>query len=135
VISTDSNVRKHEYDMIIDLFQPPKDDLLKNYHDDFWSYLGGFNTYYFEHLDLFYEEYFQPLVCSNFDEGKDMIGIEHDLCDESFHPSPFSLAIDRVGIFSYDSHFPMRRSCFQPMVYCNLFYFHTQYQQTLGCGN
>jgi hypothetical protein len=90
VIATDSDVWQHEDDMITDLFQPPRDDLLQHSHDDFWSYPGGFDTYSFEHLDLFYEEDFQPLLCSNFDEGKDMIGLEQDFCDESFHPFPFS---------------------------------------------
>ena len=46
-------VWEHEDDMITDLFQPPRDDLLQHSHDDFWSYPGGFDTYYFDHLDLF----------------------------------------------------------------------------------
>jgi hypothetical protein len=59
--------------MIADLFQPTRDDFLQHYRDDFRSYLGGFNTYSFDHLDLLNEEDFQPLLCSNFNEGKDMI--------------------------------------------------------------
>jgi hypothetical protein len=70
VIATDSEAWQCEDDMITDLFQPPRDDVLQHSHDDFWSYPGGFDTYSFEHLDLFYEENFQPSLCSNFDEGR-----------------------------------------------------------------
>jgi hypothetical protein len=51
VIVTDSDVWKNEYDMVIYLFQPPMDSLLQHSHDDFQSYLGGFDTYSFYHLD------------------------------------------------------------------------------------
>jgi hypothetical protein len=73
VIANDSDVWQHEDDMITDLFQPPRDDLLQHSHDDFRSYPGGFDTYSFEHLDLFYEEDFQPHLCSNLDEDEVMI--------------------------------------------------------------
>jgi hypothetical protein len=56
---------------------------------DFQSYPGGFDTYSFEHLDLFYEEDFQPPMCSNFDEGEVMICMEQDFCDEIFQYSSF----------------------------------------------
>jgi hypothetical protein len=62
VIDTNSYVWKQEDDMIIDLFQPPKDDLLYHSHDDLCSYPRGFDAYYFEHLNSFYEEDFQPPV-------------------------------------------------------------------------
>jgi hypothetical protein len=51
-----------------------------------------FGTYSFEHLDLFYEENFQPLLCSSLDEGKDMIFLEKDTCDEAFQPPYFPLS-------------------------------------------
>jgi hypothetical protein len=73
VISSDLDVWQHEDDMITYLFQPPMDDLLQQSHDGFHSYLGRFDTYYFEHLDLFYEEDFKPPLCSNFDEYEAMI--------------------------------------------------------------
>jgi hypothetical protein len=41
VIATDSDVWKHEDDMITDLFQPPKDDLLQHSHDDFNGHILG----------------------------------------------------------------------------------------------
>jgi hypothetical protein len=100
VIATDSDAWKHEDDMITDLFQPPRDDLLQHSYDDFWSYPGGSNNYSFEHLDLFYKKKFQPPLCSDFDEGKNMIFLEQDFCDESFLPSPLSpcyFSIDMVG--------------------------------------
>jgi len=110
VIDTDLDVWQHEDDIIIYLFQQPMDDLLWHSLDDFWSYPGRFDTYSFENLDLFYEEEFQPWWCSNFDEGKDIIGLEKDFCDESFHPfpfSPFCSTIDMVGSFPHDSYFPV----------------------------
>jgi hypothetical protein len=42
-------------------------------HDDSHPFLGEFETCSFEHLDLFYEEYIQPPICSNFDEDDAMI--------------------------------------------------------------
>jgi hypothetical protein len=76
VIATDSYVWQHEDDMVTNLFWSLRDDLLQHSHDDFWSYLRGFDTYYFEHLDLFYGEDFQPPLCSNFDEDEAMICTE-----------------------------------------------------------
>jgi hypothetical protein len=95
----------------------------------------GFDTYSFEHLDLFYEENFQPLLCSNFDEGKDMFSQSKIFVMRVSSLPPFSpcySTIDMVGGFSHDSHFPIGQSCFQPMVCCKGFQFHTQDQQTLG---
>jgi hypothetical protein len=46
--------------------------------------LGGFDTYSFEHLDLFYEEDFQPHVFSFLDEDEAIIFLEWDSCDETF---------------------------------------------------
>jgi hypothetical protein len=40
-----------------------------------------------------------------------------------------------VGSFPHDSHFPVGQSCFQPMVCCKGFQFHTQGQQALGWEN
>jgi hypothetical protein len=90
-IVIDSEAWQHEIDMITNLFQPHKNDLLYHYHDDFWSYPRGVDTYSFEHLDLFYEENFLPPLCSNFDEGKDMIFPKQDFCDKSLALSYFTL--------------------------------------------
>jgi hypothetical protein len=59
-------------DIVTDIFQTPKDDLVLCFHDDFRSYLEDFDEYSFEHLDLFYEEYYQPPLCSDLDQGKDV---------------------------------------------------------------
>jgi hypothetical protein len=64
VIDTHSDIWQQEDDMIVNLFQPPRDDLLQHSHDGFRSYPGGFDTYYFKHLDLLYKENFQPSLCS-----------------------------------------------------------------------
>jgi hypothetical protein len=76
VIVTNSEAWQCEDDMITDLFQPPRDDFVQHSRDDFQSYRGRFDTYSFENLDLLDEENFQPPLCSNFDEGKDMVGPE-----------------------------------------------------------
>ena len=52
--------------------QKPKDDPVPCFPDDFRSYLEDFDEYSFEHLDLFYEEHYQPPLCSNFDKGEDV---------------------------------------------------------------
>jgi hypothetical protein len=70
--------------MISHLFQPARDVFLNHSHDYFRSYPGVFETYYFEHLDLLDEEYFQPLLSSNFDEGRDMIFPKKDFSNEIF---------------------------------------------------
>jgi hypothetical protein len=76
VITTNLDVWQQEDDMVTNLFQPPRDDLLQYSHDDFRSCPEEFDAYSFEHLDLFYEENFQPSLCSNFDEGEDMVSLE-----------------------------------------------------------
>jgi len=130
----DLDVWQHEYDMVKDVFQPHRDDVFQHSHDDFCSYLGRFDTCNFEHLDVFYQEEFQPSMFSNFHEGKDMIFLEQDFYDDSFHPFPFSplcSIIDMVGCFPHDGHFHIRLSCFQPMFCCKVFQFHIQCQQSL----
>jgi hypothetical protein len=84
VIAKDSDVWQHGDDMVTNLFQPPTEYLLQHSHDDCHSYLGSGDIHPFHHLDLFYEEYFQPLVCSNLNEGEVMIFLQQDFCDEIF---------------------------------------------------
>jgi hypothetical protein len=45
--ANDTEVCKHEDDMITDLFQPPRDDLLQHSHDGFRSHLGRFDIIFF----------------------------------------------------------------------------------------
>jgi hypothetical protein len=49
--------------MFTDLFQPSRGDTLQYSHDYFQPFPRRCDTYSFEHLDLFYEENFQPPLC------------------------------------------------------------------------
>jgi hypothetical protein len=71
-------------DMITNLFQTPKDDLVLCSPSDFRSYLEDFDEYSFEHLDLFHEEDYQPPLCSDIDKGEDIACPEKDPCDNVF---------------------------------------------------
>ena len=61
------------HDMITDTFQTPKDDLVLYSPNDFRSYLEDFDEYSSEHLDLFYEESYQPSLCLDIDKSEDVI--------------------------------------------------------------
>jgi hypothetical protein len=66
------DIWQQDDDIITKVFQAPKDDPMQYSPDDFPSYLEDFDEYSFEHLDLFYEEYYQLSLCSNFDKGEDV---------------------------------------------------------------
>ena len=59
--------------------------------DDFRSYLEDFDEYSFEHLDLFYEEYYQLPLCSNFDKGENVTCLKQDTCDKVVQPPSTTL--------------------------------------------
>jgi hypothetical protein len=59
-------------DIITYTFQTPRDDLVLYSPDDFRSYLEDFDEYSFEHSDLFYEENYQPSLCSDLDESEEV---------------------------------------------------------------
>jgi hypothetical protein len=46
---------QHEKDIFTYLFQPSGANLLQRSHGNFQPYSMGYNTYSFEHLELFYE--------------------------------------------------------------------------------
>jgi hypothetical protein len=98
-IAIDFGTWKQGDDMVTDIFQTPKDDLVQCSHDDFRSYLEDFDEHPFEHLDLF--EDFQPPSCSYFDKGEDIVFLKQDTCDKVFQlPSnPLSRYVtkDAVG--------------------------------------
>jgi hypothetical protein len=71
-ITIDSNIWQQGDGMVIDIFQTPKDDLVQCYPNDFRSYLEDFDDYSFEHSDLFYEEDYQPPLCSDLGRGEDV---------------------------------------------------------------
>jgi hypothetical protein len=65
-------VWQQDDDIIVEVFQEPKDEPMQCSPDDFQSYLEDFDDYSFEHLDLIYEEDYQPPLCSNFYKGEDI---------------------------------------------------------------
>jgi hypothetical protein len=132
VIATNLGVWQHEDVMVTNLFQPPMDNLLQYSHDDFRSRPKEFDAYSFEHLDLFYEENFQPSLCSNFDKGEDMVSLEKDFCDKNFQPTLLSSchsASNMIGGSFHDGHPLVIQSFFQPLAGCRPFQFHTKNQQ------
>jgi hypothetical protein len=84
------------------------------FHDDFRSYLKDFNEYSFEHLNLFYEEYYQPQLCSNLYQGKDVAFLKNDTCDKVLQlPSitlPRYVTKDVVGKHVPFPKFSLRKS-------------------------
>ena len=68
-----------------DFIQTPKDDLMICSPNNFRSYLEDFVDYPSEHLDLSYEESYQPSFCSDLDESKEVTSVKQDACDKVFH--------------------------------------------------
>jgi hypothetical protein len=73
---------QQEHDMII---QTPKDDLILCSPNNFRSYLEEFDDCSSEHLDLFYEENYQPSLCSYIDKNEEFTSPKKDTCDNIFH--------------------------------------------------
>ena len=76
------DVCRQDDDIITEGFQAVEHDPGQCSPDDFRSYLEDFDEYSFEHLDLFYEEDYQPPLCSNFDKGEDVACLKQDTCDK-----------------------------------------------------
>jgi hypothetical protein len=93
------------------ILQTPKDDLVPCFHDDFQSYLEGFDDYPFEHLDSFHENDYQPPPCSGLDKSNDLLGLKEDPCDDFPQPplinSPCYVSIGVVGKYVFDFEFPL----------------------------
>jgi len=83
-VTANFDIWKQGDDVVTYVFQEPKGDLVLYSPDDFRSYLEDFDEYSFEHLDLFYEEYYQPSLCSDIDKGKDVSFLNKDTCDKVF---------------------------------------------------
>jgi hypothetical protein len=60
-------------DLFTDAHQTPEVGLIPCFLDDFRSYLEGFDEYSSKHLDLFYEDDYQPLSCSGFDRSENSV--------------------------------------------------------------
>jgi hypothetical protein len=63
--------------------QTPKVDRMQHSPDDFRSYLEAFDEYSSEHLDLPYEDDYQPPLCSDFDRSKNIVCLKKDSHDSS----------------------------------------------------
>jgi hypothetical protein len=76
------SIWQQEHDMIV---QTPKDDLILCSPNNFRSYLEDFDDCSSEHLDLFYEENYQPSLCSDLDKNEEVTSLKQDTCDKIFH--------------------------------------------------
>jgi hypothetical protein len=76
---------KLQNDIITDTFQTPRDDLVLYSPNDLQSYLEDFYEYPSEHLDLLYEENYQPSCFSYPDESNEVFFLKKDTCDKIFH--------------------------------------------------
>jgi hypothetical protein len=79
---TKFDIWQQEHDMII---QTPKDDLIRCSPNNFQSYLEDFDDHPSKHLDLFYEESYQPSFCSDPDKSEEVTYVKQDACDKVFH--------------------------------------------------
>jgi hypothetical protein len=77
-VTTNSDIWQQGNDIVTNI---SKGDLVLCSPDDFWSYLKDFDEFSFEHLDLFYEEDYQPPLCSYLDKGEDIAYLKKDTCD------------------------------------------------------
>jgi len=75
---------RYEDEMLTDLFQPSRSKPLQHFHDDFQPFPRRCDMHSFKHFELFYEEDFQPPLCSDFDEDEAMIGPGQEFHDKSF---------------------------------------------------
>jgi hypothetical protein len=83
-------------------------------HDDFRSYLEAFDEYSSEHLDLPYEDDYQPPLCSDFDRSKNIVCLKKDSHDLSLQLpvitlSCFSIKVV-VGKYTFNVEFPLRQT-------------------------
>jgi hypothetical protein len=61
--------------------QMPKVDQVHRLPKKFWSYLYAFDDYSSDHLDLPYEDDYQPPLCSDFDRSKNIVCLKKDSHD------------------------------------------------------
>jgi hypothetical protein len=87
-VTNDSDIWQQGNDIVTDI---SKGDLVLFSPDDFRSYLEDFDEYSFEHLDLFYEEDYQPPLCSDLDRGEDIACPKHGTCDKVLQPPSITL--------------------------------------------
>jgi hypothetical protein len=68
-----------------DSIKTPKDDLMLCSPNNFRSYLEDFVDYPSEHLDLSYEESYQPSFCLDLDKREEVTSVKQDACDKVFY--------------------------------------------------
>jgi len=61
--------------------QMPKVDQVERLPKNFWSYLEAFDDYSSYHLDLSYEDDYQPPLCLDFDRSKNIVCLKKDSHD------------------------------------------------------
>jgi hypothetical protein len=96
------------------ILQTPKDDLVPCFHDDFHSYLEGFDEYPSEHLDSLHKDDCQPPLCSGLDGSKDLLCLKEDPCDDFPQPPPITLpcCVSKgvVGKCVFNFEFPLGKT-------------------------
>jgi hypothetical protein len=101
-------------DIITDIFQILKADLVPCFPDIFWSYLEDFDEYSSEHLDLLHEEYYQTPLCLGLDKSKDIVCPRKDDCDNFLQPPLITLlcCVSRgvVGRYVFCIEFPLGKT-------------------------
>jgi hypothetical protein len=87
-VTNDSDISKQGTDIVTYI---SKGDLALFYPTDFRSYREDYDEYSFDHLDLFYEEYYQPPLFLDLDRGEDIAFPKQGTCDKVLHPPLITL--------------------------------------------
>jgi len=101
-------------DIFTDAPQAPKVDLVPYFFDDFRSYIEAFDEHSSEHLDLSYEDDYQPPLCSDFDRSKDNVFLKKDSHDVFLQPPIITLPCcfikGMVGNYIFSVDFPLKQA-------------------------
>jgi hypothetical protein len=94
--------------------QTPKVDLVQYLPDNFWSYLEAFDECSSEHLDLPYEDDYQPPLCSDFDRSKNIVCLKKNSHDLFLRLPVITLSClsikGVVGKYIFNVEFPLRQT-------------------------
>jgi hypothetical protein len=104
--------RQQGDEIFVDAPQTPKVDQVPCLPDHFWSYLEVFDEYSPEHIDLSYENDYQPPLCSDFDTSKNIVCLKKDSHDFSLQPPVITLPCFKgvVGKYIFYIEFPLRQT-------------------------
>jgi hypothetical protein len=101
-------------EIFTDAPQTPKVDQVQYLPDDFRSYLEAFDEYSSEHLDLPYEDDYQPPLCSDFDRSKNIVCLKkdsHDLFPQlPLITLPCCIIKGIVGKYTFYIEFPLKQT-------------------------